>query len=85
MSQKNYLNGYVCEGTKRFADESLKYELQDYARKGIRLSIRGRGAGPDDIALICSVREEDAGYMRDYVAGDDGIIEMIDFVRIKGS
>ena len=85
MSQNQYLYDYACEGNRRTFNESLKCELRDYARKGIRLSIRGRGAGPEDIALICSVREEETEYMRDYVAGDDGIIEMIDFVRIKGS
>ena len=85
MSQNEYLYDYACEGNRRIADESLKCELRDYARKGIRLSIRGRGAGPDDIALICAVCENGDEYMRDYVAGDDGIIEMIDFVRIKGS
>ena len=84
LSQKDYLYDYACEGKRRCSVDALKCELRDYARKGVRLSIRGRGAGPEDIALLCTVREESAGYMRDYVAGDDGRIKMIDFVRIKG-
>ena len=62
--------------------QKLFAELAEYERAGIRMEIDGIPASPLQIVSAHMVREE-SGYMRDYVAGDDGIVRELNFYHIK--
>ena len=82
MSQQKYFLDYANISQKARLGNSLANELSSYSEKGVSLSIKGRSARPQDIALACALCEGKAPYMRDYITDENGIVKMIDFNRI---
>lgn len=58
-------------------------ELEDYARKGIDMSLDGCRATPLQIVTACMMKEEGT-YMRDYVISREGNIESLTFTDVNG-
>lgn len=62
--------------------QRLCKELQHYQKAGVRLLLNGRPSSPEEIARVCTFRE-DRCYMRDYISNDSNELWGIgfDFVR----
>lgn len=62
--------------------QELFAELRNYERAGVQLEIDGIPASPMQIVSAHMVREE-CGYMRDYIARDDGVIKELNFYHVE--
>ncbi len=58
-------------------------ELMNYENQGVSLWMDNCPASPAEIANSEILREE-AVYMRDYIANEEGVIEEIHFNRVGG-
>lgn len=58
-------------------------ELMNYEKKGVSLWMDNSQASPAEIANS-EILKEEAAYMRDYIANEEGVIEEIHFNRIGG-
>lgn len=58
-------------------------ELMNYEKKGVSLWMDNSPASPAEIANS-EILKEEAAYMRDYIANEEGVIEEIHFNRIGG-
>ena len=63
---------------RRNTERNLETELQSYQDSGIRLLLEGRESSPESIADACAVAEHGT-YMRDYIQGETGKLNIIDF------
>ncbi len=62
--------------------QELFAELTRYERSGIVMQIDGTPASPMQIVSAHMVREDDV-YMRDYIMDENGIVQELDFYKIK--
>lgn len=58
-------------------------ELMNYEKQGVSLWMDNSPASPAEIANS-EILKEEAAYMRDYIANEEGVIEEIHFNRIGG-
>ena len=61
--------------------QRLYRELEDYEKKGIRITLEGSRVSPMQIVTACMIREEGC-YMRDYIMNPVGNIEEVSFDSI---
>ncbi|MCI5994490.1 MAG: hypothetical protein MRZ45_00855 [Blautia sp.] len=57
-------------------------ELRQYQKAGIPLLLNGNPSSPEEIAIVCTVRE-DRCYMRDYIRNESDEICGIGFDVVK--
>ncbi len=69
------------KGKKRVDPYCLQYELEQYKRRGVSLSLEGQPSNPCEIVQAHLVAEE-CSYMRDYIQNEKGEIQEIDFDKI---
>lgn len=62
--------------------QELFAELKKYEKAGVRMEIDGTPASPLQIVSAHMIREE-SGYMRDYIASEDGIVRELNFYHLK--
>ena len=62
--------------------QELFTELTTYERSGIRMQIDGLPASPLQIVSAHMVRE-DSNYMRDYIVDENGMVQELDFYKVK--
>lgn len=62
--------------------QRLCRELQHYQKAGVRLLLNGRPSSPEEIARVCTFRE-DRCYMRDYISNDSDELWGIGFDFVK--
>lgn len=62
--------------------QELFAELRTYEKAGVHMEIDGIPASPMQIVSAHMVRE-DCGYMRDYIARDDGVVKEINFYQVN--
>lgn len=58
--------------------DMLRLELEGYREQGVSLWLDGRPSTPKSITKACKIAEEGT-YMRDYVRGENGEVERIQF------
>lgn len=73
---------HIIEKRSRSDKLRLCRELQQYQEAGIRLLLNGHPSSPEEIARVCTFRE-DRCYMRDYISNDSDEIWGIGFDFVK--
>ncbi len=60
-------------------------ELNSYVKSGIDLRLGGKPSNPSKIVKACSVAESKGyySYMRDYLPDEKGVVQKINFNKIK--
>ena len=61
---------------------SIRSELEEYKKLGIRITLEGEISSPCKVADECVFRE-DSNYMRDYVTDDLGRLIEIGFNKVS--
>lgn len=57
-------------------------ELNQYEKKGVYMEMEGNPASPTQIVKAHMLREEESGYMRDYVLDEKGELKELYFYEI---
>lgn len=61
---------------------SIRTELEEYEKLGVRITLEGERSSPDKVADECVFRE-DSNYMRDYVTDECGRLIEIGFNHVN--
>lgn len=73
---------HQIEDRSKVKAKRLCRELRQYQKTGIRLLLNGQPSSPEEIARVCTFRE-DRCYMRDYIRDDSNEIWGIGFDFVK--
>ena len=61
---------------------SIRSELEEYEKLGVRITLEGEKSSPGKVADECVFRE-DSNYMRDYVTNEYGRVIEIGFNQVR--
>lgn len=61
----------------------LLTELQRYANRGIPIMLQDHRSTPEEVSNVCTKRQRQFSYMRDYIWTDSGVITELRFDKVK--
>lgn len=61
----------------------LLLELQRYANRGIPIMLQNHRSTPEEVSDVCTKKQRQFTYMRDYVWTDSGVIMELRFDKVK--